>query len=105
MASNMNNSQLHKVSERRNEEGLQETIVETVDYRSYAGQDPQKQLRREDVEVIHQHHPDQGGSGSGAGVLGGAASVIANTIKSAKDAISGGGTTNDALPISRRHPK
>ncbi|XP_043714171.1 uncharacterized protein LOC122662570 [Telopea speciosissima] len=115
MASNTNTTTpAHQVTERTNAEGLHETVVDTVDYRSYPGQDPQGQLKKENVEVIHQYNPDQEGSGPGAGVLGGAVAAVTNTIKSAKNAISGGGaartgtgtgTTPDSLPISQGQPK
>ncbi|KAJ4967425.1 hypothetical protein NE237_019274 [Protea cynaroides] len=102
MASNMTTSQ---TIEKRNVNGVEETVVETVDYRSYPGQD-QGQLRK-NVQVIHQVHPQQGDSASGTGVLGTAAAAVANTIQSAKAAITGTrtDTNGNALPISQRQAK
>jgi len=57
-----------------------EKKVETVDYRSSAGQ---RQEER-NVQVIHQPHS----TNTSGGVLAGAAAAVASTLQSAKDAIS-----------------
>lgn len=66
-----------------------EKRVETVAYQSTpAG--PGQTERRRDVDVVHQYHPSEADSGSGAGgIMAGAAASMASSIRSAKDAISG----------------
>ncbi|XP_004511887.1 uncharacterized protein [Cicer arietinum] len=56
-----------------------ERKVETVDYRSSAGQGKEER----NVQVVHQPHSKTSG-----GVLTGAADAVASTLQSAKDAIS-----------------
>jgi len=62
-----------------NAQNSMERKVETVDYRSSAGQGQEER----NVQVIHQ--PQSNTSG---GVLAGAAAAVASTLQSAKDAIS-----------------
>ena len=58
-------------------------VVDTVDYRSSAGQ-----LQEErNVQVIHESHPTQRSATSG-GVLTGAAAAVSSTLQAAKNAIS-----------------
>ncbi|KAM1773768.1 hypothetical protein ACFX12_043227 [Malus domestica] len=64
----------------------EEIRVETVDYRSPAGED--KEAKKEDVEVVHEIR-DGGAKSEGVHPFAGAAAAVANTIQSAKDAISG----------------
>ena len=61
--------------------------VETVDYRSPAGEN--KEAKKEDVEVVHEIR-DGGAKSEGVHPFAGAAAAVANSIQSAKDAISGG---------------
>ncbi|KAM1133926.1 hypothetical protein ACFX19_043823 [Malus domestica] len=65
----------------------EEIRVETVDYRSPAGED--KEAKKEDVEVVHEIR-DGGAKSEGVHPFAGAAAAVANSIQSAKDAISGG---------------
>jgi len=58
-----------------------EKKVESVDYRSSAGQG--QEMRN--VEVIHQPHTTKNTSG---GILAGAAAAVTTTLQSAKDAVS-----------------
>lgn len=66
-----------------------EKRVGTVDYQSSpAGQGEVE--RRRDVEVVHQYHPSEAESGGSAGgLVAGAAASVADSVRSAKDAISG----------------
>ncbi|KAF5736085.1 hypothetical protein HS088_TW14G00219 [Tripterygium wilfordii] len=82
-----------KGTERINEQGAVETKVETVDYQSPAGED--KDPRLEKVGVVHLRR-DDGRSGNKGGVLAGAAAAVANTFKSAKNAIVGSGKDDAA---------
>ncbi|XP_021735016.1 uncharacterized protein LOC110701696 [Chenopodium quinoa] len=60
-------------------------LVETVDLSQSAGQGEQQRF----IEVIHQlHQPEKPATRSGS-VLSGAGSAVANTLQSAKEAISG----------------
>ncbi|XP_027360208.1 uncharacterized protein LOC113868638 [Abrus precatorius] len=68
-----------KKNETLNAQNPAERKVETVDYRSSAGQG---QAER-NVQVIHQPRSTTSG-----GVLAGAAAAVASTLQSAKDAIS-----------------
>ncbi|XP_010244277.1 PREDICTED: uncharacterized protein LOC104588155 [Nelumbo nucifera] len=89
-----NNINTTKATDVRDAEGnLQERIIETVDYRTSPGQGgQQEQLRRENVQVVHQPH---WGGDSGAGsMLSGAYAAVVNTIQSAKESISGNTNTN-----------
>ncbi|KAM5565768.1 hypothetical protein ABKV19_019674 [Rosa sericea] len=83
---NMNTS---KGTEGVNEQGGVETKVETVDFRSPAGED--KEPVKEKVEILHEIK--DGGANSGntgaAGFVGKAAIAVADTFQSAKDAVSG----------------
>lgn len=63
--------------------GSMETKVDTVDYRSSAGQAQEERH----VQIIHQPHSTTNTNTSG-GVLAGAAAAVASTLQSAKDAIS-----------------
>lgn len=66
-----------------------EKRVETVDCQSTPAGQGQTERRR-DVEVVHQYHPSEADSGSGAcGMVADAAASMASSIGSAKDAISG----------------
>ncbi|CAN6682205.1 unnamed protein product [Malus baccata var. baccata] len=64
--------------------------VQTVDYRSPAGEDKEA---KEDDEVVHEIR-DGGAKSEGVHPFAGAAAAVANTIQSAKDAISGGAKTS-----------
>lgn len=66
-----------------NPQGVHETKVNTVDYRSSAGQE---QPHKEDVQVVHQTQPGDEKTG---GPLASAAAAVKNTVQSAKDAVSG----------------
>lgn len=77
-----------KGSEKINEEGAIETKVETVDERSPPGQS--EEPRNEKTTVVHLTRK-QGDDSQGRGVLGSAAAAVANTLRSAKDAIFGKG--------------
>ncbi|XP_038902745.1 uncharacterized protein LOC120089373 [Benincasa hispida] len=78
------NMQANKEVELRNAQGQMEKRVETVDYRSSAGQG----LEKRNVQVIHQSHPPAENFATSGGVLAGAAAAVANTLQSAKEAIS-----------------
>ncbi|KAK7406505.1 hypothetical protein VNO78_08132 [Psophocarpus tetragonolobus] len=70
-----------------NAENPMEKKVETVEYRSSAGQGQEERK----VQVIHQPHSTKTNDGvlSAAGAAtGAAAAVIASTLQSAKDAVS-----------------
>lgn len=71
----------HQVTQTTNEQGDLETRVDTVECRSSPGQ--VQETRR--AEVVHQPHP---GSATTGGVLVDAAAAVANTLQSAKDAVS-----------------
>lgn len=58
-------------------------MTETVDYSTQAGQEVPK---KEDIHVVHL---TKKGSDDDQGVLAGAAAAVVNTVKSAKDAVSG----------------
>ena len=66
-----------------NAQGDVERRIETVDYRSSAGQGPE--VRK--VQVIHHSNPKEDSNTSG-GVLSNAAASVASTLQSAKDAIT-----------------
>ncbi|KAJ7958202.1 D-3-phosphoglycerate dehydrogenase [Quillaja saponaria] len=78
-----------KGSEFANEQGAVETKVETVDYRSPAGED--KEPTKEDIEIVHLSKNDQIGSGTKGGPLASAAAAVADTFQSVKDTLSGSG--------------
>ncbi|KAF5178231.1 hypothetical protein FRX31_032182 [Thalictrum thalictroides] len=61
--------------------GVKETIVNTVDYRSPAGED--EPTKKENVQIVHETKPGDETSG----VLAAAAAAVTNTVNSAKDAI------------------
>ncbi|KAA8537794.1 hypothetical protein F0562_027626 [Nyssa sinensis] len=84
-----------KGTEEINEQGEVETKVETVDYRSPLGHD--SETKKVDVEVIHLTRKDEtpgSRGGSGGGIMACAAAAAADTVRSAKDAISGRGKNN-----------
>ncbi|KAG7035166.1 hypothetical protein SDJN02_01961, partial [Cucurbita argyrosperma subsp. argyrosperma] len=82
---NMQAMQATKEVERRNAQGeLMEKKVETVEYRSSAGQG----LEKKNVQVVHQVHSTPQNFATSGGVLAGAAAAVANTLQSAKEAIS-----------------
>lgn len=62
--------------------------METQDHRSPAGQD--KEPKTENVTVVHLTR-DEGRSSVGGSAMAGTATAAANTIRSAKEAIFGGG--------------
>ncbi|KAL2348360.1 hypothetical protein Fmac_002360 [Flemingia macrophylla] len=68
-----------KQNEAVNAQNNMEKKVETVEYRSSAGQGQEER----NVQVTHQPHSKTSG-----GVLSGAAAAVASTLQSAKDAIS-----------------
>ncbi|XP_061341570.1 uncharacterized protein LOC133287891 [Gastrolobium bilobum] len=68
-----------KKNETMNAQSGMERKVETVDYRSSAGQGQEER----NVQVIHQPH-----SATSGGVLTNAAAAVASTLQSAKEAIS-----------------
>ena len=72
--------------ERRNAQGQGqvEKRVETVDYRSSVGQG----LEKRNVQVVHVPHSSSENFATSGGVLAGAAAAVANTLQSAKEAIS-----------------
>lgn len=70
--------------ERRNAQSQIEKRVETVDFRSSEGQG----LEKRNVQVIHQPHSSSENFATSGGVLAGAAAAVANTLQSAKEAIS-----------------
>ncbi|KAK9285984.1 hypothetical protein L1049_025187 [Liquidambar formosana] len=74
----------NKGNETVNAQGAVETKVDTIDYRSSAGQGQEQR----NVQVIHQSHPTAGDSAASGGVLAGAAAAVASTLQSAKEAIS-----------------
>ncbi|KAF9621931.1 hypothetical protein IFM89_029151 [Coptis chinensis] len=63
---------------------VKETEVDTVDYRSPAGED--QPAKKENVQIIHQTKP---GDETKGGVLSDATAAVTKTVQSAKDAISG----------------
>lgn len=65
-----------------NAQSAMERKVETVDYRSSAGQGQEER----NVQVIHQPHSTT--TATSGGVFAGAAAAVASTLQSAKDAIS-----------------
>jgi hypothetical protein len=64
-------------------------VVNTVDYRSSAGHD-EEEPTKEKVQVVHLTR-DKDHSSVGGGALAGSAAAVANTVRSAKDAVLGGG--------------
>uniref|UniRef100_A0A5B6YYJ9 Uncharacterized protein n=1 Tax=Davidia involucrata TaxID=16924 RepID=A0A5B6YYJ9_DAVIN len=68
------------VTETTNAQGQTERRVDTVDYRTSAGQ-PEEQ---KPVQVVHQLD-----SSTSGGILSGAAAAVATTLEAAKEAISG----------------
>lgn len=62
--------------------------METVDYRSPPGKD--KEPTKENVEVIHLNR-DKDQPTVGVGAFAGPAAAVANSVRSAKDAVLGGG--------------
>ncbi|XP_050935390.1 uncharacterized protein LOC103501120 isoform X2 [Cucumis melo] len=80
------NMQANKALERRNAQGQGqvEKRVETVDYRSSVGQG----LEKRNVQVVHVPHSSSENFATSGGVLAGAAAAVANTLQSAKEAIS-----------------
>ncbi|XP_031737171.1 uncharacterized protein LOC105434696 [Cucumis sativus] len=78
------NMQANKEVERRNAQGQVEKRVETVDYRSSVGQG----LEKRNVQVVHLPHSSTENFATSGGVLAGAAAAVANTLQSAKEAIS-----------------
>ncbi|XP_062160210.1 uncharacterized protein LOC133867456 [Alnus glutinosa] len=73
-----------------NEQGEIETKVETVDYRSPAGRDEEPPTKAK-VAVVHLTRDKGHSSVGGGGVLAGPAAAVANTVRSAKDAVLGSG--------------
>ncbi|XP_015578301.1 uncharacterized protein LOC8285587 isoform X2 [Ricinus communis] len=67
-----------------NAQGDVEKRIETIDYRSSAGQG--QEMRN--VQVIHQSNPNKEKSNTSGGVLSNAAASVASTLQSAKEAIS-----------------
>ena len=65
--------------------------MDTVDYRKPAGGNSTP--KKENVEVLHEVHEDSKSATGGGGPVAGATAVVKNTIKSAKDAISGSDNT------------
>lgn len=64
-----------------NAQNCVEKKVESVDYRSSAGQG--QEMRK--VDVVHQLHTTKNTSG---GILAGAAAAVTSTLQSAKDAVA-----------------
>ncbi|CAN6562912.1 hypothetical protein ACFX13_028039 [Malus domestica] len=77
------NAQAIKEIKEINAQHAKEAKVNTVDIRSSAGQGQEQR----NVQVVHQPHPSAKTNTSG-GVLTTAAAAVANTLQSAKDAIS-----------------
>ncbi|XP_022149538.1 uncharacterized protein LOC111017948 [Momordica charantia] len=79
--------QAKKEEEEGNGQGQLEKRVNTVEYWTSAGQG---QEQRNNVQIVHHVHPQSHPSpyATSGGVLAGAAAAIANTLQSAKDAIS-----------------
>lgn len=67
--------------------------MDTVDFRSPAGED--KEAVKEKVQVLHEINDAEANSENtgAAGVVGKAATAVADTFQSAKDAVSGQKTT------------
>ncbi|PON84690.1 hypothetical protein TorRG33x02_195170 [Trema orientale] len=80
----MNNS---RGKEEINEGAAVESKVNTVDYRTPPGEEG-KEPKEEGVQVVHLTRKGAGSASSGGGVLAKAAAAVANTLQSAKDAIS-----------------
>ncbi|MED6185517.1 hypothetical protein PIB30_057895 [Stylosanthes scabra] len=89
----MNAQQVKKNETMNTQASATQTRVETVEYRSSAGQ-PQEQRK---VEVVHQHHPNtntntntktQTKTKTSGGILTDAAAAVSSTLQSAKDALS-----------------
>lgn len=76
-----------KGSEKVNEEGAIETKVDTVDQRS----PPEQPSRNEKTTVVHLTRKQDTDGGGGRGVFGGAVAAVANSFRSAKDAMFGKG--------------
>ncbi|KAH0989991.1 hypothetical protein GBA52_001474 [Prunus armeniaca] len=78
---------LYVTEEKKEQGGVEIKVVDTVDYRSPAGED--KKPTKEEVEVVHETK-DGANSGTGGGsVLASAAAAVSNAFQSAKDAVSG----------------
>lgn len=75
----------HHHEEIKKEGSIEKKVVDTVDYRSPAGED--KEPTKEEVQVIHLTHD----SSPRGGALAGATAAVANTVRSAKEAILGPG--------------
>lgn len=69
-----------------NEEGAIETKVETVDYRSSAGEN--REPTKEKVGVVHLTR-NNGASGTGGGFLARTADAVSKTVQAAKDKVWG----------------
>ncbi|WCJ31269.1 hypothetical protein M5689_012775 [Euphorbia peplus] len=78
------NAQMQKDVVTSNEQGEMEKRIETVDYRSSAGQG--QELRT--VEVIHQCHAPKKTPNTSGGVLASAAESVASSLQSARDIIT-----------------
>ncbi|CAL8996313.1 unnamed protein product [Prunus brigantina] len=77
-----------KVTEEKKEQGgVEIKVVDTVDYRSPAGED--KKPTKEEVEVVHETKDGANSGTGGGGVLASAAAAVSNAFQSAKDAVSG----------------
>ncbi|PIA27108.1 hypothetical protein AQUCO_08300067v1 [Aquilegia coerulea] len=74
-------SNTEKAIETTNEEGVKETTVNTVDYRSPAGED--EPTKKENVQIVHETKPGD----ETTGVLSAAVAAVTNTVNSAKDSI------------------
>lgn len=79
-----NNPSANKAAESKNAADSTEKKVETVDYRSSAGQVQEQRP----VQVVHQPHPTPAKSSTSGGLLENAAASVASTLQSAKQAIS-----------------
>lgn len=76
-------------TEKINDEGVVETRVETVDFRSPAGKNEQEAEKR-DVVVVHQNEDSGTGTGGGRNVFVDAAAAVASKVRPGKDDSSGG---------------
>ncbi|CAK9144196.1 unnamed protein product [Ilex paraguariensis] len=74
-------------TERMNDDGTVEIKVETVDYRSPAGDD--EVPKKENVEVTHLIRTDDGDNRSTGKVMADADAAVTSNLQSAKEAISG----------------
>ncbi|KAL5707069.1 hypothetical protein ACHQM5_025163 [Ranunculus cassubicifolius] len=77
-------------------EGTTETKVNTVDYRSPAGED--QPAIKENVQIVHQ---TEAGDEKSVGAISTAAAAVTNVVQSAKDAISGDNKTKDEETTSK----